>query len=52
MNKYLLSFHLLVLDLPRERPIASDYTEGSIRVVRACSNNANVVEPKNESERL
>ena len=38
VNKFLVVFHLLVLDLPRERPIVTDREEGSIHVARACSN--------------
>ena len=34
VNEILFLFHLLVLDLPRERLIVSVYTEGSIRVDR------------------
>ena len=32
VNEILFLFHLLVLDLPRERLIVSIYTEGYIRV--------------------
>ena len=37
VKEILFFFHLLVLDLPREPLIVSEYTEGSIRVDRGYS---------------